>query len=69
MKITRVSAWSKKETTLDLPVTEEQLERYHNREDLVQNIFPNLTPGQREFIMTRYTEEDWAEMFPPEEEE
>jgi hypothetical protein len=34
----------------------------------IQDIFPDLTAGQREFIFTGYTEEDWATLFPPEEE-
>ena len=29
----------------------------------IQNIFPHLTPGQREFIMTGITDDEWDETF------
>ena len=29
---------------------------------LVQDLMPNLTPSEREFIMTGMTDEDWAGM-------
>lgn len=63
MKITRESPLTHEVTTLDLPVTEEQMRRYFRREDLIQNIFPHLTPAEREFIKTGYTAEDWKELF------
>jgi hypothetical protein len=66
MKITRKSPRTGKETTLDLDVTEEQLERHRNKEDLIQNIFPHLTDAEREFILTGYTDEDWNAMMPEE---
>jgi hypothetical protein len=54
--------------TMELPVTEEQLENYHSGA-LLQNAFPNLTPGQREFIKTGITEQEWDAMFGGSEEE
>jgi hypothetical protein len=47
--------------TLDLPVTESQVDSYLKGE-LIQRAFPNLTAGQREFIMTGVTEEEWTAM-------
>jgi hypothetical protein len=38
----------------ELNVTREQMQRYYNREDLIQNILPDLTPNEREFIKTGY---------------
>ena len=35
---------------------------------LIQDAFPELSDSQRELLMTGYTEDDWANMFPPEEE-
>jgi hypothetical protein len=61
--ITRRSPLTGEETTLDLPVTEDQLNRHANGEALIQDIFPDLTPAQREFIKTGYTGEDWQAMF------
>lgn len=52
--------------SIDLPLTEEEFEAaFENWQDNVkiQDAFPTLTPAQREFIMTGYTEEDWAKMF------
>jgi hypothetical protein len=31
-------------------------------------VFPNLTPSQREFVMTGITDEEWEEAFGGEEE-
>lgn len=40
-----------------------------NRPGLIQNVFPELNADQREFLMTGYTPEDWAKIFPPGEED
>ena len=63
MKITRVSIISGKLHTKDLPVTEIQMERW-KRGALVQDVFPGLTPDQREFILSGITAEEWAGAFP-----
>lgn len=67
MKITKKSMLSKKVTTLDLPVTQEQLDKWKGGE-LIQKAMPHLTPDQREFLMTGMTSEEWDEMFPKERE-
>jgi len=43
---------------MELPITNEQLNRWEQGE-LIQNVFPDLTPDQREFIMTGITGEEW----------
>jgi hypothetical protein len=63
MQITRTSSITGKTHTLDLPVTQEQMDRYTRREGHVQTIFPHLSPAQREFIMTGITDEEWKSMF------
>lgn len=68
MIITRTSTYSGIKRSLDLPVTEEQLRAY-SRGELLQNAFPNLTPGQREFIKTGITQSEWVEIFGEDEEE
>lgn len=68
MIITRKSMVSGIERSLDLPVTEAQLERYYEGGLLLQNAFPNLTPGQREFIKTGITQSEWVEIFGEDEE-
>jgi hypothetical protein len=50
----------------DLPVTQDQLDRWRTG-TLAQDAFPHLSPDDREFIITGATKEDWARMFPPEE--
>jgi|TARA_R110002020_G_C16209985_1_gene766920 hypothetical protein len=45
-----------------LDVTGEQIERWVAGE-LVQDVMPNLTPEEREFIMTGITPEEWDESF------
>jgi hypothetical protein len=69
MKIERKSPISGKVNVLDLPVTVEQLNRYQSGAGLIQEIFPELTPGQREFIQTGITEDEWEEEFAEEEDD
>lgn len=62
MKITRVSMFTGIERTKEINVTEEQLARWRGGE-LIQNAMPHLTPGEREFIKTGVTDEEWDEEF------
>jgi hypothetical protein len=49
---------------MDLDVTPEQLaELTLPGRRLIQQIFPNLTSAEREFIKTGYTQEDWDAIF------
>lgn len=71
MIITRISPLTGKSSTMDLPVTQEQMDEWaqpRRSRRFVQEIFPQLTAEQREFIKTGYTAEDWDAMFPPEDE-
>ena len=58
MKISRQSPFSDIINTMDLPITEEQYQRWRNGE-YAQDVFPHLTPSQREFIISGCTEEEW----------
>ena len=58
MNITRTSFLSGKTHTIDLPITEEQFIAWRNG-TLIQDAMPELTPSQREFILTGITEEEW----------
>lgn len=62
MKITRVSMFTGKTHTLDIDVTEEQIMRWKNGM-LIQNAMPNLSPEDREFLMTGVTAEEWKATF------
>lgn len=63
MKITRINPFNGEENTLDLDVTYEQVEAYFEGKLLVQDAFPNLTAGEREFIKSGITEDAWDNMF------
>jgi len=65
MKIAKQSPLTGDFNTMDLPVTQEQLDRWKKGRELIQNVFPHLTKEQREFLMTGYTPADWAVIFPP----
>ena len=53
--------------TLDLPVTQQQLDSYAQGA-LLQNAFGNLNPDEREFIKSGITAEEWESLFGGEEE-
>lgn len=63
MIVKRTSAFSGKQREMDLPVTQEQLNKYASGMYKIQDVFPNLTPDQREFIKTGITAEEWDNMF------
>jgi hypothetical protein len=60
IKIERKSPKTGKINSMILDTTKELLDEYYKGGDrLVQEIFPNLTVDEREFIMTGYTSKDW----------
>lgn len=66
MNITKVSQLSGKSNTLDINITENEMLRITNRfntKELIQNIVPNLTMDEREFLMTGITIEEWNTTF------
>jgi hypothetical protein len=66
MLIRRTSRISKTESTMDLDITFGQLERIENRyetKELIQDIVPNLSKEEREFLMTGITPKEWNQMF------
>lgn len=62
MKITRTSPFSGQVNTLDIPVTSEQITEWQNGK-LIQDAMPNLTPDEREFILTGITAQEWEDAF------
>ena len=63
MKVSKVSLLTGKLNVMELNVTTEQLFEYQNTKKLVQNIFPHLTPGEREFLISGITPEEWENEF------
>ena len=62
MKITRVSPFSNKKTTLEIDVTARQIASWEKGE-LIQDAMPNLTPDEREFIKMGITPDEWDDIF------
>ena len=58
MLITKTSVMTGEKNEMLLPVTNEQIERWQNGE-LIQNVFPHLSPSEREFLISGVTPEEW----------
>lgn len=68
MKIKRKSPLTGKINEMEIAVTEKELQAYANdRSLMIQDAFPNLSPAEREFIKTGFTQSDWDAMFGGEE--
>jgi hypothetical protein len=63
MNITRTSPITGKTHTLDLAVTQAQLDTYARGGVMIQQAFPDLSKEDREFIKTGITPEEWDTMF------
>lgn len=62
MKITKRDPFSGKTNTMDLDITQEQLNRWHGGE-LIQDVFTQLNADQREFLMTGIMPYSWDKAF------
>ena len=60
MLIEKRSEFTGKLNTMDLDITEDQLAEYLSGRGLIQSIFPNLSPTEREFLMTGASPEEWS---------
>ena len=67
MIITRKSPLSGEMNSIEISVTQEQLDAYATG-TLIQDAMPNLTPDEREFIMTGLTAEEWDTLMKDDEE-
>lgn len=63
MIITKKSNLTGKINSIELDVTLEQIARFEYGGSLVQNIFPNLSPSEREFLRNGITPEEWEKEF------
>lgn len=54
--------------TIDLPVTEEEIEAWENGAK-IQEAMPNLSANEREFIMTGIVQSEWDEAFHDDEDD
>jgi hypothetical protein len=62
MIVQRRSIISGKVNTMNIDCTEEQLIR-HKMGELVQDVFPNLSVEEREFLISGVTPEEWDNTF------
>ena len=72
MLITRKCILTFKTNTLDIDITQSQLNRINQRHttgEYIQNIVPNLSSSEREFLMTGILDETWQERLAPLDEE
>lgn len=71
MKITKKSEFTGKENTMDIDVTQEQLDKCWSQSPTgtmhIQDALPHLTADEREFLMTGATPEEWDAAFGSEE--
>ena len=63
MQVTRTSSLTGIKRTFEIDCTEEQMQDWSQGKDLIQNIMPNLSEHDREFIMTGVTIEEWESSF------
>ena len=62
MVITKKSAFTGVEHTLDIPVTQEQLDLWKSGVS-IQKAMPNISAEDREFIKTGVTAQEWNDTF------
>lgn len=68
VKITKVSGFTGQTHTKEFEMTEAQLYAYRSGEGSIQNIFPELSASDREFLITGVTQEEWDAAFGESEE-
>ena len=60
IQVTRQSILTRKMNTMELPILQEHLDMYDTIGGLlVQNVFPNLSAEQREFLINGVTPDEW----------
>lgn len=62
MLIKKKSGLTGNTSTMDIEVTAVQIAAWQGGE-LIQNAMPNLSPDEREFLMTGITPAEWASVF------
>ena len=62
MLIKKKSGLTGNTSTMDIAVTAVQIAAWQGGE-LIQNAMPNLSPDEREFLMTGITPAEWASVF------
>ena len=63
MLITRISLLTGTEHTREVPITGHQAEDLSQGRGLIQEICPNVSAEDREFLMTGITPQEWENVF------
>lgn len=66
MIISRISPLTQKENSLDLPITQEQINRWEGGE-LIQRVMPHLSADEREFLINGLYPGEFEQIFGEEE--
>ena len=61
--VTRVSQFTGKVNSMQLPVCHSQIVNWLDGLGLIQDVMPDLSASQREFLMTGMTPLEWTNMF------
>ncbi len=67
MIITKKDPLSGKVNSIEIPITQKELNRCnarHENDEYIQDIVPHLTASEREFLMTGITDVTWDVCFP-----
>jgi hypothetical protein len=63
MRITKTSLLSGRTNTREIDVTVDQLHQWRDGPAFIQDVMPNLSADDREFLMTGVTPEEWQSAF------
>lgn len=68
LRVSRKSDLTGRVNTLDLPVTEQQLQQWLGTPEqpgqLIQQVMPHLSTEQREFLISGCSKKEWDDTFP-----
>ena len=67
--VTMVSMFTEEVNSMQLPVSQDKIDLWLTGGGLIQDIMPDLSPDQREFLMTGMTPLEWTNMFGDDDEE
>lgn len=61
--VTKVSLLSGKTNSMTLPIRQGEVEYWQQSGAMVQDVFPHLTAGEREFLISGITPDEWDDAF------
>lgn len=66
MNITKTSVYTGVTRTMDLPITQEEIDRWQEGGEMIQVVWPDLTDNERLFLIDGATQEEWDALWPEE---